>query len=71
MNEKKFIEMITNLLDLEEEPSIDDELSNYEEWDSLAFITFLATASKISRERILPNDIKSAKTIRDLFNLIK
>ena len=70
MDQKNFLEKMMDLLDVEEEPSMDSNLEDFEEWDSLAYVTFLAMANRISNKRIAPEDVKAAKTIADLFNLL-
>ena len=71
MEEKVFLEKMTELLDLEEEPKLDDELSNFENWDSLGYITFLSMANKVATERVSSKSVQSAKTLADLFALVK
>ena len=70
MDQKNFLEKMMDLLDVEEEPSMDSNLEDFEEWDSLAYVTFLAMANRASNKRIAPEDVKAAKTLGDLFNLI-
>ena len=71
MEEKVFLEKMTELLDLEEEPKLDDELADFENWDSLGYITFLSMANKVSKERVASKSVQSAKTLNDLFELVK
>ena len=71
MDEKTFLEKMTDLLDLEEEPKLDDELENFDNWDSLGYITFLSMANKVCKERVTSSTVKSAKTLGDLFDIVK
>ena len=71
MDEKTFLEKMTDLLDLEEEPKLDDDLSEFENWDSLGYITFLSMANKVSKERVNSSLVQQAKTLNDLFALVK
>lgn len=71
MDEKIFLEKMTELLDLEEEPKLDDKLADFENWDSLGYITFLSMANKVSKERIAPSHVQGANTLNDLFVLVK
>ena len=64
------MKQMMDILDLEEEPSMEANLEDIEEWDSLAYVTFLAMANRSSNKRIAPEDVKAAKTLGDLFNLI-
>lgn len=70
MDQKIFLEKMMDLLDLVEEPSMDSELEKFEDWDSLAYVSFLAMANRISNKRIAPEDVKAAKTLGDLFKLV-
>lgn len=71
MEEKTFLEKMMNLLDLEEEPAMDAKLEDFEDWDSLAYVTFLSMANKVSATRIPPESVQKAKTFSDLFALVK
>lgn len=71
MDEKTFLEKMTDLLDLEETPKLDEELSEFENWDSLGYITFLSMANKVSKERVNSSLVQQAKTLNDLFALVK
>ena len=71
MDEKTFIEKMMGLLDLDEAPALDAELGNFEEWDSLGFVSFLSMANKVSATRVPPDKVRSAKTLADLFALVK
>ncbi len=71
MDEKTFLEKMTELLDVEETPALDAELANFENWDSLGYITFLSMANKVSKERVAPKTVQEAKTLADLFTLVK
>lgn len=66
-----FIEKMTDLLDTEIEISSETILSDIEEWDSLSFVAFLAMGNASYNKRISPDDVKSAKTIGDLYFLVK
>ena len=70
MDQKIFLEKMMDLLDLVEEPSMDSELEKFEDCDSLAYVSFLAMANRISNKRIAPEDVKAAKTLGDLFKLV-
>lgn len=71
MDKEVFLDRMMELLDLEEEPSMDDELDNFDEWDSLGYITFLSMANKVSATRIPPEKVQDAKIIADLYALVK
>lgn len=71
MEEKFFLEKMMELLDLEDLPNLTDSLRDFEEWDSLAYISFLSLAKKATQTRISPKKVTEAKTIGDLFALVK
>ena len=48
-----------------------DALDDFEEWDSLAYVSFLAFAKKSTGKRVPPKKVADAKTIGDLFELLK
>jgi len=68
---KDFIVKMTDLLDTEVEISSETILSDIAEWDSLSFVAFLAMGNASYNKRISPDDVKSAKTINDLYLLVK
>lgn len=73
MTKEQFWGEMTYVLDLDEKSggvlSFDQPLAEIEEWDSLSYVSFLAMANKASGKRILPDQVKEAKTVRDLFVL--
>ncbi|WP_196592580.1 hypothetical protein [Pectinatus sottacetonis] len=71
MGEKQFIDKMVELLDCEEKIEMDTELNNIEEWDSLSFVSFLAMADASYGKKILPEKIREAKKISDLYALVK
>lgn len=69
MSENKFIEELVELMDTEEELTMDSVLSDIDEWDSLSYVAFLAMAAANSEKRIAPQAVKSAVLVRDLYEL--
>ena len=70
MQEKDFLEKMVEIMDTETELSMDSSLKEIEEWDSLSYVAFLAFGATITKEKIWPADVKSAETLRDLYNLL-
>lgn len=68
---KQFIEKMMDVLDCEEEITMDTVLDELDEWDSLSFVSFLAMANAAYGKKIEPSDVKLAETVGDLYNLIK
>ena len=71
MDEKNFLEKMTELLDTEQKIAMDSELDTIEEWDSLSFVSFLAMANTCYNAQIAPASVKKAVTVRDLFELLR
>ena len=69
MTEKEFVEKMIDLMDIEQEISIDSKLEDIEEWDSLSYVSFLAFCKTTLNKKITPAEVKLAKTMKDLFNL--
>ncbi|MBR3622978.1 MAG: hypothetical protein IKN43_06480 [Selenomonadaceae bacterium] len=70
MNEHDFIEQLVNLMDTEEDISMDSSLENIEEWDSLSYVSFLAMCTKHLGRRVEPQKVREAKTVRDLYEIV-
>jgi len=66
-----FIEKMKELIDTEMEINGETFLANIEEWDSLSFVSFLTMANVIYGKKVKSEDVRQAKTINDLYNLIK
>lgn len=71
MERNEFVEKLKDLLDCEDEIAMDTGLDEIEEWDSLGVITFLAEMGKYTSYQMKANDVKSAKTVEDLYILLK
>ncbi len=71
MDEKAFSDYLRDLMDLEEALPMNRELSTIEEWDSLSCVAFLSFCASHAQKKVYLKDVKEAKTIRDLYNLIQ
>lgn len=71
MERNAFIEKLKDLLDCEEEIAMETGLDEIEEWDSLGIITFLAEMGKHASAQIKADDVKNARTVEDLYGLLK
>ena len=71
MDEKVFLEKMTNLLDTEEDVTMASVLADIEEWDSLSFVSFLAMASSLCGKKIEPKAVRSAEKVKDLYALLQ
>ena len=71
MNKEQFLEKMMDLLDSEDEITMESMLGNIEEWDSLSYVSFLAMANVSEGKKLAPEDVRAAQTIGDLFELLK
>ena len=69
MTEKEFLTKMIDILDYDGELSMSMALQDIEEWDSLSILTFLAEMGRYSSIKV--DDVKQAKTIENLYQLIK
>lgn len=72
MTEQEFIEkMQEDVLDTEADITLDMVLSDVEEWDSLSFVSFIAMAKESGFTNVNREVVNEAKTVKDLFDLVK
>ena len=70
MSEMDFIEKMVDLMDTEDDIQMDTVLADIEEWDSLSYVSFLAWCSKAAKNHVEPDEVRGAKTIGDLYQLM-
>lgn len=70
MTVEEFLEQMLDILNREEEVNLDDKLEDIEEWDSLGYVAFLAMAAEFTEKTIKASEVRGAKTVRDLYNLV-
>lgn len=68
---EQFIERIIDVMDIEEEITADTVLEDLEEWDSLSLVSFMAMANAAYGKKVIAADVKMAKTVADLYELVK
>lgn len=67
--ERKFIELFKEALEIEErEVNMDDEFRNYDEWDSLAYLSVIAMYDEEYDKQIEQAEFDKLRTVEDLFN---
>ncbi len=69
MTETEFLEEMQAILDVEDAVDMDANLEDFDTWDSLSFVSFLAAMSGHSAHRIEPKTVREAKTVKELFAL--
>lgn len=72
MNNERKLKLLAEVLDMEEDvitPEI--KLSELDEWDSIALISFIAMMDDEFNKMIKGSDVKKQKTVADLMNLME
>lgn len=69
--EQQFLERLVDILDCEQDVTMNTVLNDLEEWDSLSLVSFMAMANAAYNKKVVPADVKMAKTIADLYELVK
>ena len=70
MTVEEFKEQMQDLLNTDEEIEMDAVLENIEDWNSLSYVAFLAMAADFTEKSIRASEVRSAKTVEDLYQLI-
>ena len=71
MDEKTFVTDIEELLEVDAGSlTASIELASLEQWDSLAFVSFLAMADSKYSAKVAPTELRACKTIGDLMKLV-
>ena len=70
MSKEEFLEQMLDILNREEEVSLEDKLEDIEEWDSLGYVAFLAMAAEYTDKTIKASEVRGAQTVGDLYNLV-
>jgi len=68
---EQFLEKMQDLLDCEQEVKMDTDLSSIDEWDSLSFVAFIAMAKASYGKAVTGAVVRQAKTVADLYDLVK
>ncbi|MDD2474659.1 MAG: acyl carrier protein [Dysgonamonadaceae bacterium] len=66
---EKFIEQLKEVLEIEDRDlNENDEFRNYDEWDSLAYLSVIAMYDEEYDMQLEESDFKKLRTVADLFN---
>lgn len=72
MTREEKIENIAEILDLEEEEIKEDALlADYEEWDSVAVLSFIALMDEEFDKAVKGVEIRALKTVKDLMDMME
>lgn len=69
MTREQFIAKLTEIMDTEAGLSLETQLSDVEDWDSLSMVAFFSYCNTLG-QKISPEQIKAAQTVADLFKLV-
>ena len=71
MDKKKFVADMEELLEVDGGTlQATVELKSLEQWDSLAFVSFLAMADSKYSVKVAPSELRACKTVGDLMKLV-
>ena len=71
MNEKEFLTNLEGLLEADAGAlNCAIELASLEQWDSLAFVSFLAMADSKYGIKVAPSELRQCKSVGDLMKLV-
>ncbi len=70
MKAEEFIDALAEIMDTESALTLDTKLKDVEEWDSLSVVSFLSFCAMKTRRPVMPDEVKSAETVGDLFKLV-
>ena len=71
MNKEVFIEKMVDILDYEDELTLETCLEDIEEWDSLSIVSYCAMANTVCGKKIEAGVVREAKTVKDLYDLLQ
>lgn len=70
--EEKVIEMLEEILELDEgELTIDTDLSDVEEWDSISKLALMAEIKKNWKKNLTVEEIKKFQQVKDICEFLK
>ena len=71
MTKDDFLERMVEILDAEDEISLDMNLSELEEWDSLSIVSYVAMANANCGKKVDIKKVREAVTIQNLYDLLQ
>ena len=69
MTAEEFIGKLVELMDTGARINLSTKLADLEDWDSLSMVSFFSFCNANSNRKVLPEEIKAAQTVEDLFKL--
>lgn len=71
MTEKNFLEKLEEILNVEESLTMETNLDDLEEWESLTALMFQSFVYKTTNKAPEPAKIADAKIVKDLYEFVK
>ncbi len=68
---EKFIDLLHEALEREDEIRMEDKFRDYEEWDSLAYLSIIALLDEEYDVQIEEAEFKQLKTVQDIYDAVK
>ncbi len=70
MKSEDFIKQLVELMDTDAKINLSTKLADVEDWDSLSMVSFFSFCNTTLKRHVTPDEIKSARTVEDLFKLV-
>ncbi len=70
MTAENFIDKLIELMDTDATLTLSTKLADVEDWDSLSMVSFFSFCNTTLSRKVSPDEIKSARTVEDLFKLV-
>lgn len=67
---EKFIELLGEALEREDEIKMEDNFREYDEWSSLAYLSVIAFIDGEYNVQIEENEFNQLKTVQDMYNAV-
>lgn len=72
MTKEQFLaKMQEDVLDTDQEITMDSKLEELDEWDSLAFVSYIAMANTSAGKKVDRATVQAAVTVGDLYTLLQ
>ena len=71
MTVEKFLETLEDIMETEEKLKLETKLEDVPEWDSVSMVSFFSFCTvNFPAVKVLPEQIKGAKTVKDLWEIV-
>ena len=68
---EKFVDLLREALEREDEIQMSDNFRSYDEWDSLAYLSVIALLDDEYDVQIEEAEFKQLKTVQDIYDAVK